>query len=62
VALIGFDDVPSAEWPAYSLTTIRQDAPAMVATAVEVLLSEIEGKDVTPPNPLPVSLIRRSTA
>lgn len=62
VALIGFDDVPSAEWPAYSLTTIRQDALAMVATAVEVLLSEIEGKDVIPPNPLPVSLIRRSTA
>lgn len=62
VALIGFDDVPSAAWPAYGLTTIRQDAEAMVSTAVEALLSEIGGTDVTSPAPLPVTLVRRNTA
>ncbi|WP_416884055.1 LacI family DNA-binding transcriptional regulator [Marivita sp.] len=62
VALIGFDDVPSAAWPAYSLTTIRQHAEAMVTTAVEALLSEIGGTDVTSPAPLPVTLVRRTSA
>jgi DNA-binding LacI/PurR family transcriptional regulator len=62
VALIGFDDVPSAAWPAYSLTTIRQHAEAMVTTAVEALLSEIGGTEVTSPAPLPVTLIRRGSA
>ncbi|MFA8384771.1 MAG: LacI family DNA-binding transcriptional regulator [Pelagibaca sp.] len=62
VALIGFDDVPSAAWPAYALTTIRQDAQAMVTTTVEALLSEIGGTDVMPPDPLPVTLVRRATA
>ena len=62
VALIGFDDVPSAAWPAYSLTTIKQDAEAMVTTTVNALLSEIGGTEVTSPAPLPVALIRRGSA
>lgn len=62
VALIGFDDVPSAAWPAYALTTVRQDAQAMVTTAVDVLLSEINGIEVSAPVPLPVSLIKRGSA
>jgi LacI family transcriptional regulator len=62
VALIGFDDVPSAAWPAYALTTIRQDAQAMVTMAVDVLLSEISAAEVSAPAPLPVSLIRRGSA
>ena len=62
VALIGFDDVPSAAWPAYSLTTIRQDAHAMVLATVDSLLSEISGTEVSPPDPLPVALVRRTSA
>ncbi len=62
VALIGFDDVPSAAWPAYGLTTIKQDAEAMVSTTVDALLSEIGGTEVLPPAPLPVTLVRRTTA
>lgn len=62
VALIGFDDVPSAAWPAYGLTTIKQDAEAMVSTTVDALLSEIGGTEVMPPEPLPVTLVRRTTA
>ncbi|MBM2323367.1 MULTISPECIES: LacI family DNA-binding transcriptional regulator [Marivita] len=62
VALIGFDDVPSAAWPAYGLTTVKQDAEAMVSTTVDALLSEIGGTEVLPPAPLPVTLVRRITA
>ncbi|WP_299787017.1 LacI family DNA-binding transcriptional regulator [uncultured Marivita sp.] len=62
VAVIGFDDVPSAAWPAYSLTTIKQDAEAMVSATVNALMSEIGGTEVVSPDPLPVSLIRRHSA
>lgn len=62
VAVVGFDDVPSAAWPAYNLTTIRQDAEAMVTITVSSLLAEIGGSNVTPPDPLPVRLVRRGTA
>ena len=30
VSVVGFDDVPPAAWPAYSLTTVRQRANRMV--------------------------------
>lgn len=62
VAVIGFDDVPAAGWPAYDLTTIKQDADAMVGATVAGLLAEIHGQDAVMPTPLPVSLILRSTA
>jgi DNA-binding LacI/PurR family transcriptional regulator len=62
IALIGFDDVPSAAWPAYSLTTIRQDAQAMVTATVTALMSEIGGNSEPSPAMLPVELIRRGTA
>nr|WP_283254951.1 substrate-binding domain-containing protein [Marivita sp. GX14005] len=62
VAVIGFDDVPSAAWPAYALTTIRQDPEAMVAATVSALVTEIGGGIAHPPDPLPVTLVRRRTA
>ncbi|MBB4019001.1 DNA-binding LacI/PurR family transcriptional regulator [Chelatococcus caeni] len=37
VAVIGFDDVPQADWLAYRLTTFRQDPELMAARAVAVL-------------------------
>jgi DNA-binding LacI/PurR family transcriptional regulator len=44
VSVIGYDDVPTASWPAYDLTTVRQPANRMVASTVDILLSEIEGE------------------
>jgi hypothetical protein len=35
VAVIGYDDVAMAAWPAYDLTTVRQDADRMVAATVD---------------------------
>ena len=62
VAVVGFDDVPSAAWPAYNLTTVRQDAAAMVSTTVEALLTEIGGGEAERAAPLPVKLIQRGSA
>ncbi|MGE0283434.1 MAG: LacI family DNA-binding transcriptional regulator [Rhizobiaceae bacterium] len=41
VAVVGFDDVPPAKWPAYNLTTIRQNVDAMVTETVETLFAKI---------------------
>jgi DNA-binding LacI/PurR family transcriptional regulator len=62
VSVVGFDDAPVAAWPAYALTTVRQDAGAMVADTVRLLLARIEGeaaepRRVTVPAPL---VLRRS--
>ena len=45
VSVVGFDDVPPAAWPAYDLTTVRQDADAMVAETVSILLAHVAGTD-----------------
>lgn len=44
VSVIGYDDVPAAAWPSYDMTTVRQPANRMVASTIEILLDEIEGK------------------
>ena len=41
VSVAGFDDVPIAAWPAYSLTTYRQPINRMVAETVAILLAEV---------------------
>ncbi|MCC7321413.1 MAG: LacI family DNA-binding transcriptional regulator [Rubellimicrobium sp.] len=46
VSVVGFDDVPPAGWPAYSLTTFRQDAARMVAETVAILTDATEGPHV----------------
>ncbi|WP_424985745.1 LacI family DNA-binding transcriptional regulator [Microbulbifer sp. S227A] len=48
VSVVGYDDVPTAAWPAYDMTTVRQPANRMVASTVELLLDEIEGKAAGP--------------
>lgn len=37
LAIIGFDDVPESAWPAYDLTTFRQDPQLMAEAAVALL-------------------------
>lgn len=61
VAVVGFDDVPVAGWPAYDLTSVRQDGDAMVTACVAALLGQIGGGPVAPVAPLPVSLVRRGS-
>lgn len=47
VSVVGYDDVPAASWPAYSLTTVRQPANRMVAETVDILLSKIDDRTVS---------------
>jgi DNA-binding LacI/PurR family transcriptional regulator len=63
VAVIGYDDVALASWPAYSLTTVRQPARRMVEATVAILIGAIESAEDSPRHveidgPL---LVRRST-
>lgn len=41
-SLIGFDDIPAADWPGHRLTTIRQPINRMIRAAVDTLISMIE--------------------
>lgn len=57
VSVVGYDDVPPAEWPAYNLTTLRQRANRMVQETVSALLAQIEtpgsqAKQITIDGPL----------
>lgn len=66
ISVIGFDNVPQSGWLAYGLTTIAQDAQAMVDETVEVLLQAIESDRksrafATRTQVTPVKLIRRTT-
>ncbi|MEM7044689.1 MAG: LacI family DNA-binding transcriptional regulator [Pseudomonadota bacterium] len=48
VSVVGFDDVPPAAWPAYDLTTVRQQADVMVKETVHTLLGHIEHRQSEP--------------
>ena len=63
VSVVGYDDVPPAAWPAYDLTTVRQEASAMVAETVRMLVASMDDPD-TPPRHvcLPSPLVPRASA
>jgi DNA-binding LacI/PurR family transcriptional regulator len=42
VLVVGYDDVPTAAWPAYNLTTVRQPANQMVAATVNLLMTTLK--------------------
>ena len=48
VAIIGYDDVPPASWPAYNLTTLRQPAHRMVEATIATLMRQIEQTNIKP--------------
>lgn len=62
VAVIGYDDVPLAAWPAYNLTTIRQPVNRMVEATVDALMTQID-TPATPPRKLRIDgpLIQRGS-
>ena len=45
VSVVGYDDVPPACWPSYSLTTVKQRADEMVQETVRILTESIDKKD-----------------
>ena len=48
VSVVGFDDVPPAAWPAYNLTTYRQNVDQMVAETVAMLIAKIGAERAEP--------------
>jgi len=44
LSIVGFDNIPMAGWPAYSLTTAAQPAPKMAEATVDTLLKAIEDR------------------
>lgn len=48
IAVVGYDDVPEAGWPAYNLTTVEQPVEAMITATVDILLEQMEHKQVSP--------------
>ena len=48
VSVVGYDDVPAASWPSYSLTTVQQPVNIMVRETVEILIEKIEDPEARP--------------
>jgi DNA-binding LacI/PurR family transcriptional regulator len=48
VAIVGYDDVPLAQWASYDLTTVRQPVNRMVQATIDILLSQINDDDILP--------------
>lgn len=47
LSIVGFDDMPMAAWPEFSLTTYRQPAQDMCARAVAIIQTQIDGQQDT---------------
>ena len=48
VSVVGYDNVPAASWPSYNLTTLSQQADAMVNETIRILLQQIDGDSASP--------------
>jgi LacI family transcriptional regulator len=63
MSVIGFDDLPNAEYFAEPITTVHQPIMEMAGTAVDLLVAQIESKKTLEPMTvlLPTSLVRRES-
>ena len=63
VSVVGFDDVPEAARPTYSLTTVFQDSARMAREAVAILLARLAAPDGQKVRTVvPAVLVRRGSA
>ena len=46
ISVVGYDNVPEAAWAAYNLTTVEQPVDAMIEETVNILLKQMEHKQV----------------
>jgi LacI family transcriptional regulator len=62
IALIGFDDLPMASWPIFSLSTVRVPFVDMSEAVVELLIDQLHGAAVPEsPRVFPTELVLRRT-
>lgn len=63
VSVVGFDNVPQADWGAYRLTTVAQNAVTMIEATVQMLLQQLEDDAVTRDHVVvPTELVVRASA
>ena len=63
VAVIGFDDIPMANWPPYRLTTIRQPLQRMVSETLDLIGAALSNPDVEGTiRIIPTTLVARDSA
>lgn len=46
ISVVGYDNVPEADWAAYNLTTVEQPVEAMIDETVNILIKQMEHKEV----------------
>jgi DNA-binding LacI/PurR family transcriptional regulator len=62
VAVMGFDNVPQAAWDGYSLSSIEQDAQAMIEATATLMLAQINDETMAAQHVnLSVRLIERGS-
>ena len=62
ISVVGYDDVPEAGWPSYNLTTVEQSIEKMIGATVDILLEQMEHKQVSATQKVtPASLIMRGS-
>ena len=63
VSVVGFDNVPQAEWGSYRLTTVAQSPGPMIEATVKMLLRQLEDDEVTRDHVvIPADLVVRESA
>jgi len=62
LSIIGFDDIPMANWPAYNLTTISQPVDEMIDAAIDLINDKENGVPTGQIKLLPGKLIVRGSA
>ena len=62
ISVVGFDDIPQASWPLYSLTTLRQPVDEMIDVAINLLDRDLDRKTREPRiNLIKGELVQRSS-
>jgi DNA-binding LacI/PurR family transcriptional regulator len=62
ISIVGFDDIPTAAWSSYNLTTLRQDPERIASEVVAVLDRRSANPDLPPMSvSFPVDLVVRGT-
>jgi DNA-binding LacI/PurR family transcriptional regulator len=61
VSVIGFDNVRQAAWGSYQLTSVEQNADAMIEATAQLLLKQIDGTVESRSVVLPVCMVVRSS-
>jgi DNA-binding LacI/PurR family transcriptional regulator len=62
VSVVGFDDVKQAAWGSYQLSSVVQDADAMIEATVGLLMEEMDGANQNRAVVLPTRLVLRASS